>query len=276
MVTTEQAVAAAQAVAREQRLPADTPEVVRDATNVLVRLAPAPVVARVPITLARLRGREWFADEMSLATFLAAAGAPVAPPTDLVDPGPHERDGLHVSLWRWIDHDERRVDPAAAGAALHTLHAALEGYGGALPTCDRLDEVRRLLASFEQTDEVAELRAFAERLAPLDGRPIHGDSHLRNVLWSAHGPLWSDLENACRGPVAFDLACLRFRGSPEDEAAIRAYGGHDEASLEAALPYVTLFLAAWTFVVVQRTPSSAAHDEARRRVERALAYAREM
>lgn len=275
MVTTEQAVAAVQAVARVQGLPANAPEVIRDATNVLVRLAPAPVVARVPITLATLRGADWFAEEMRLAASLAEAGAPVAPPTDLADPGPHEHDGLHISLWRWVEHDARRVDPPAAGRSLRELHERVAAYEGRLPTCDRLAEVRRLLASFEETGEIAELRTLAERLEPLDGRPIHGDAHLGNVLWSHEGPLWNDLENACRGPVEFDLACLRFRGSSEGEAAIKAYGEHDEALLDAVMPHLTLFLAAWTLVVVRRTPSPGAHAEARRRVERALAYSRE-
>jgi hypothetical protein len=257
-------------------LPADEPVVVRDLTNVLVHLAPAPVVARVPITLARLRGAEWFDEEMRIARFLAANDAPIAPPADDVDPGPHERDGFHVTLWRWIEHDPARFDPAGAGRALRELHEALGRYGGVLPTCDRLDEVRRLLATFETTDEIDRLRALADQLEPLEGRPLHGDAHLSNVLWSPAGPLWGDLENVCRGPVEYDLACLRFRGLPAAEDAITAYGTHDEPAIDAVMPHLTLFLAAWTLVVVGRTSAPAAQAEARRRVERALSYAREM
>jgi hypothetical protein len=274
--TTDRAVAAALAVGRAHGLSAETPEVVRDATNVLVHLAPAPVIARVSITFARLRGPEWFAEEMRVARFLADAGAPIAPPADVADPGPHQQDGFHVTLWRLIDHDEARLDAAAAGRSLRELHSAIARYPHTLPTCDRLDEVQRLLATFEQTDEIAELRSLAQRLRPLPGRPIHGDAHLRNVLWSPEGPLWTDLENVCQGPIEFDLACLRYRPSPERDAAIRAYGDHDGAVLEAAHPYVTLFIASWTLVVAERVDSPTADEEAHRRVERALAYAREM
>jgi hypothetical protein len=42
------------------------------------------------------------------------------------------------------------------------------------------------------------------------------------------------------------------------------------------LPYVTLFLAAWTLVVAERAGTEDAQAEARRRIDRALAYAREM
>src|SRR5688500_16639544 len=113
MVTTEAAVRAAVGAARRFGLPTAAPHVLRDLTNVLVHLAPAPVVARVPLTLARLRGPEWFAQELRLAAFLAEAGAPVAPPADAVEPGPHEQDGLLVGFWLHVEHDPDRADRAA-------------------------------------------------------------------------------------------------------------------------------------------------------------------
>lgn len=248
----------------------------RDLTNVIVHLAPAPVVARVQLTIAGMRGRDWGRAEMDAALFLAGAGAPIAPPAADVDPGPHEHDGLLVTFWRWIDHDPARADTRAAGRALRDLHAAFAGYDGELPTCDRLDEVRELLAASPPSPELDELRALADRLPPLDGRPIHGDAHLRNVLWSPAGPLWSDLENVCRGPREYDLACIRFRPLPENDEALAAYGAYDEATLERALMYVTLFLAVVTPLVANRAGTDDAHAEAARRIERALRYAREM
>jgi aminoglycoside phosphotransferase (APT) family kinase protein len=171
-----------------------------------------------------------------------------------------------VTFWAYVDHDPMRADPGAAGRSLRELHDAFASYEGALPTCDRLDEVRSLL------DE-PELVAFVDRLPPLPGAPIHGDAHLRNVLWSPDGPLWCDLENVCRGPREFDLACLRFRPSPDSEAAITAYGEHDPDAVERALVYLTLFLAAVTPLVAQRAGEEG-RAEARRRIDRALAYAR--
>lgn len=248
----------------------ENPIVVRDLTNVLVHLAPARVVARVPVTLARLRPPEWFAEEVRLARFLAVEGAPVAPLSDEVDPGPHDEGGFAVTFWRWIDHDPVRADAFAAGRSLHELHFVLERYPEELPTCDRLGEVRRLLGELG----LKELLDFANRLEPLYGRPIHGDAHLSNVLWSPEGPLWSDLENACRGPIEYDLACLRYRGLPEAETAIAAYGDHGD--IEAVMPLLALQLAAWTQLVVERSEDPAHHAEAQRRLDRALAYARLM
>ena len=103
MASTEHAVAAALGVAREHGLPVEAPRTLRDLTNVLVHLAPAPVVARVSIVLASVRDSAWLAQQVELARFLAAAGAPVAAPADEVDPGPHLHDGLHVTFWRYLD-----------------------------------------------------------------------------------------------------------------------------------------------------------------------------
>src|SRR6266571_1519587 len=176
------AVDAALTVARSLGLPTDRARIVRDLTNVLVHLEPAPVVARVPITLARLRCHEWFETELEVARFLAQEGAPIAPPAEDVDPGPHEQAGFAISFWRWIDHDPERLDPAAAGRALREVHEIFAAYPGDLPTCDRLEEVRRLLATLPASAEIEELCDFAERLPPLPGRPVHGDAHLGNVL----------------------------------------------------------------------------------------------
>ena len=268
------------AVARRLGLPADDPRVLRDKTNVLVHLAPAPVVARVPLTFTLARAPEWFAQEVELAAFLAARGAPVAPPAE--DPGPHEHDGLLVTLWAYVDHDVARADPAAGGRSLRELHDALAGYPGSLPACDRREEVadllRRLTPSIlASAEELEALRAAVTRLEPLpEGRPLHGDAHLRNVLWTPEGPLWSDLENACSGPVEFDLAALVWRDIPGSDEALAAYGEHDPALVEAVQPALAILLAAWTLVIAARVATPDLIVEACRRVERALVYAREM
>jgi Ser/Thr protein kinase RdoA (MazF antagonist) len=274
----ETPISAALAAAAAHELPTAEPRILRDLTNVLVHLHPAPVVARVPITLARLRAPSWFEQEVELAAFLAAAGAPVAPPANGVDPGPHEAGDFLVSFWAYVDHDPDRFEAAAVGGSLRELHEELGRYPRPLPTCDRLDEVRTLLAGLEPDDlvsleELESLRALASRLSPnRSGRPLHGDSHFRNVLWSPEGPLWTDLENACSGPIEYDLACLYWRNQPGTREALAAYGAFDERTLEEVTPLLVLFLAAWTILVARRVPSPGGDAEARRRIGCALDY----
>jgi hypothetical protein len=276
LVDSASALAAATAAARSQGLPTGDMRVLRDLTNLLVHLAPAPVVARVPLTLSRLRGPDWFRREVELARFLERAGAPVAPLATGVDPGPHGHAGLVVTFWTYVDHDPERADAAAAGRSLRELHESLARWTGPLPTCDRLEEVGRLLALLGPSELVSagELEALRELCAarrPVAGRrPLHGDSHLRNVLWSREGPLWTDLENVCSGPVEYDLACLSWRGQPGTAEALAAYGPHDERLRDELEPVLALFLAAWTIVVVTRAPTPEGAEEARRRIRRAL------
>lgn len=281
MASTEHAIAAAVAVAREHGLPTGDPRVVRDLTNVIVHLPPAPVVARVSLVLASVRDLAWLAQQVELAQFLAAAGAPVAAPADELDPGPHEHDGLQVTFWRYVEHDRARLDGPAAMRGLREVHEALAEFDGVLPSADRLDEVRSVLAAMPASDyaseaELNELRTFARRLEPFPGRPIHGDAHVGNVLCPPDGrQLWTDFENAAVGPVEYDLAAMAYRREPDTNAMLAAYGDYDAAVFEAVQPALALFLATMTthMALMGRATKS---PEPRVRVERALAYAREM
>ena len=277
--TSRAAVEVAVSVARDVGLRVDEPVVLRDLTNVLVRLDPSPIVARVPQTLSRLRGRDWFELEIRAVSWLARSGAPVVAPTTVVDPGPHERDGHLVSFWDVLDHATDRFDAAAAGQALRALHDALASYPEELPAFHRLDEIDRLLAllrpsplvSEEEIEGMRTVRALlATKPVPPLLRPIHGDAHLRNLLWTPEGPRWTDFENLCAGPVEYDLACISWRGRAEDAASLDAYGPHDERLRDAMEPYVALFLAPWTVTIAERHPSPEGVKEARRRVRRAL------
>lgn len=57
------------------------------------------------------------------------------------------------------------------------------------------------------------LRKTCERLMaalrkkPFAAVPVHGDPHLGNVLISKDGPLWTDFEAVCSGPLEWDLTC---------------------------------------------------------------------
>jgi len=145
--------------------------------------------------------------------------------------------------------------------------------------CDRLEEVGALLEQLQPSRLVSAadltgLRAVHERLGAgprLSGRPLHGDAHLNNLLWGPDGPVWTDLENACSGPPEYDLACIAWRAVPGTEEALPAYGHYDPAAIRRCEPYLALFLAAWTIVVVERKWTAAGAEEARRRIERALA-----
>jgi hypothetical protein len=90
-----QAVAAAVGLARELGLRVEEPVVLADLFSLMVRLRPAPVVARVATCMSRPRSpiEDWLRLEIDVTTFLAAQGAPVVAPSRELPPGPHSVGG---------------------------------------------------------------------------------------------------------------------------------------------------------------------------------------
>jgi Ser/Thr protein kinase RdoA (MazF antagonist) len=191
-----------------------------------VHLRPAPVVARVPTWISRLRTPvgDWLAREVAVTAFLAEQGAPVATPSRELPPGPHRHDGHTISFWTYLQPDPDRVPTAAdCSAMLVDLHAALRSYPGALPPlAPAVVDLPRWLAAIDAAvggevlgaADAARLGAAAERLgrfletADGDAQPLHGDAHPGNLVATRDGLVWIDFEEVCRGPVEWDLATM--------------------------------------------------------------------
>jgi thiamine kinase-like enzyme len=249
------AVHAARQVAEAHGITVSTAEVIADGSNLLVHLKPAPLLARVATTSALLRRpvSAWLGRDVSVAGYLHAQGAPVAPPSDLLPPGPHQYDGYTMSFWQWVEHDPSVIIPTAeAGAMLRDLHETLRGYRtsepkGELPLLEIFNEITRWLKFLEgrralSGGELIQLRETHWRLAETlryGGRaiqPIHGDSNRKNLLKTEKGWLWTDFEDACGGPTAWDVACLVRTASEGVEAALASYPG--APTWDELLPYL--------------------------------------
>jgi len=277
---TRAGVAAALGVAREQGLPADDPRVLSSRGNLLVHLAPAPVVARVATLTAWTRRDPftWLAREVAVAGYLTGQGDLAVPPTTLADPGPHRRDGLALSLWTYLRPSARRPGPAVVGEALARLHLALAGFPGQLatmaPVREQIDEGLTALERAGALDRrtLIELRArHAEVLAELGGLDspaivLHGDAHSGNLLPAAGGWLWADLEETCHGPREWDLMVLArsaasARGTGASEVALTAYAavtGTPVPAPETLIPFTRareLEAAVWSLGMAHQYPS---------------------
>jgi aminoglycoside phosphotransferase (APT) family kinase protein len=104
---------------------------------------------------------------------------------------------------------------------LGQLHAALDDCPLDLPLLP--GAIGDVTAALELTDHRV-LHAAAERLLPLaerwPRRVVHGDAHVGNVVVTADGPRWTDLEDAGLGPVEWDLS-----PSSVTDAVLAAYPG---------------------------------------------------
>jgi len=245
---------AAVSLAEEHGLRVEQTAVLAAQQAVVVRLAPAPVVARIGVEDVFGPRMEWQRGAVGLCRHLAAAGAAVIAPSDLVPPGPHERDGFVVSFWRHVEEDSSQpVDPHDAGERLREIHELALSYDGELSRFWPFREARRLLVHPEATAELADehlallvgvLDALEGRLSPGPEQPLHGDAHIWNTLQTRDGPVWFDFDEACRGPMEWDAATMIQSDlvlGPIEEArrAYRAAFG-DRFDDEELLPWVDL------------------------------------
>lgn len=259
--SSQAAIAVAVATAREHGLRCDDPVVLRDAWHVLVHLRPLPVVARVSSDIPFPEGPkpEGVVRELLVAGHAARAGAPVIPPAEEVDPGPHQHSGRIVTFWRYV-HPSGDVDPEAAGRGLRAIHDALQDFEHELPPAGHRVETEDMLDSVESSPRSELLRALAVRRLDAQGQALHGDAHLFNCLPSRDGTLWHDFETACRGPREYDLAALVLRdraddgGDPAARRALAAYGPYDSDLLEASLPIYAAWVFASFLIALPRRP----------------------
>jgi Ser/Thr protein kinase RdoA (MazF antagonist) len=152
---------------------------------------------------------------------------------------------------------------------LGELHAALRDYPGELPLlAPPLSDIPRGLERLERAgdilpaDDIALLRARYEQLLPRLSpsalgpvQPIHGDAHVHNLIAIPDGWLWNDFEDACLGPVAWDLASL-----DHDGEALTSYpDAPDPASITLFRDVRLLHGIVWVYALLPEFPDWGEH-----------------
>ena len=271
--------AAAQAVAREHGVACEEAVRIAGGSNVLVHLKPAPVVARVMTGTAVLHEdvEQWLTREVAVGAFLAGRTDSVVAPTDILAPGPHNHDGLWMTLWKFVAHDGQAAppQPRELGRSLRRLHAALAEFPGDLPPLSGVrDWLERLLAALRPSlaltrQDIDWLRFQLEALTPavfessLPAQPLHGDASMSNLLRTDNGLVWNDFEDVCAGPVAWDLAGLVASATARGQSAkfvdelLAAYGEPGVEDLEPFLDAHALYAVVWHAFEARRRPPAA-------------------
>lgn len=199
-------------------------------------------------------------------------GAAVIPPATTADPGPHQQNGLALSLWTYRRCSEQRLDGAFVGEALARLHLALADYPGALPVLRPAhDQIRDGLAALDREQVLApeQLAALRSRhdnlLAELDGvggapTVLHGDAHAGNIPLAGNEWLWTDFEETCLGPREWDLATMTRSPGIDATAAVHAHAagiGEPTRTREELRPFLglrELEATVWTLGMAQQHP----------------------
>ena len=242
----QRALAAAISVASALDLIAGDAIVVHDSNRLAVRLLPCDVLARV--APAAHQAAQF---EVELAQRLAETQGPVAALEPRAEPRAYERDGFVVTLWTYYNPvTPREISPADYADALERLHAGMRELDVRAPHfTDRVQEAQQLVESSNLTPQLADadrellistLRSRSQAIGDRGAAEqlLHGEPHPGNVLRTAAGPLFIDLETCCRGPVEFDLAHV-----PEDVS--ERYADADEELLSDCRILVLAMVAAW-------------------------------
>jgi phosphotransferase family enzyme len=215
------AVQAAQEIARLHGIAAGQARVLHDANNVVVHLAPSPVVAKICRASFGDRGWRKLATELEIARHLVSAGAPVVGPSPELPPGPHVQGDFAMTFWRHQDHDPDALPTSrGAGDALAQVHDALDSYPETFPSfLDRqvkrsarilFDSAPSRLPTSDRDFLCSQYLSITSALQKrkLSCRTLHGDPHRGNVLVSTAGYLLIDFESVCSGPLEWDLSAL--------------------------------------------------------------------
>lgn len=206
------ATAAAVSTASSSGLDVDESIVLHDSNKLTLRLRPCDVVARIAPTAQQA------ADfEVDLAQRLVAAKCPVARLDPRIGSRAYERDGFVMTFWTYYERAPQDVAPVDYGRVLRQLHAGMRTIDVPAPHfTDRVDEARQLLADRRRTPALGDedrqllddtLRTLSDTVnAHGEEQLLHGEPHPGNLLPTRTGPLFIDLETACRGPIEFDVA----------------------------------------------------------------------
>jgi aminoglycoside phosphotransferase (APT) family kinase protein len=243
--------AAAVRLAQRLGLRHSKPVILSNRGNLLLHLAPAPVVFRVATLTARSRRNpfEWLAREVAVAGYVASQGGPAVAPAE--DAGPHWQDGFAISLWEHVRELDTPPGPADVGSALARLHRIARGcpaeLGGLNAATDQITDGLAMLQREAVLDtatlavlRAAHMAALAE-MGAAGGEPfvLHGDAHRGNLIAAeGRGWLWIDLEETGRGPAAWDIATMASHYSEQDRrAALHAYAAESGTTIPALAPF---------------------------------------
>ena len=255
---------AASKAAVEAGLGVVEPEVLHLGNHTSARLSPWPIVARIASGTSFDFSHESLARELQVASHLAAWDAPAVRPTTELAPGPYVGDDCAVTLWQFVEGRAvaARDDEFRAAASLRLVHSALAKLDTDLPSfITKVESCESILSDpFEaprlaQTDRLflkERYASFRDQLSEVKGawQPLHGDTHLGNVLIGEAGAIWMDLEAACLGPREWDVVNLPV-------ATWSEFGALDASLMRLFAEVRILCVAVWCWAEFERSAATA-------------------
>ena len=212
----------------------------------------------------RMTGGSGARSQASFVARVAAAFAELDLPTIRLAPRfnePVDADGWSATVWTLLPQPpDRRFAPVDLAAPLRAMHAVTDAMPD-LPTWDTVGTARDRLRRLVDDHDAARLAVFRSWASAAVGVPlpdlverlmrrcdeldaalravnwtlprslVHGDAHLRNLLWTPDDTIVvCDFDSVASGPPEWDLVpavhgVVRYRDDPARNAAfVDAYG----------------------------------------------------
>ncbi len=196
-----------------------TPIVLSDGGNLIIHLSPHPIVARIATVISEEnpdKTNKLLDRELRVAWHLHNKGVPVLLPTDLIDAGPHEVDGIWMTFWNYISPTQLQpLTPREAVQLVNMLSVAMKSFSDELPLLGIWDRVCRSAIGLSKNSD-SRIKSLLEMFQRVDWQmrmiepklmiPAHGDAHARNLFPSPEGWVWMDFEDVSLMPAYWDLA----------------------------------------------------------------------
>ncbi len=266
-MTVSAAVGAAVSVAARLGVPCAEPTVLAAGANVIVHLSPSSLVAKVAASTAEVRAdaAAWLQRELDLARFLAGQGIPVMAPASGLPATVHRERGQAMSFWDYLPPSSSQPpDEATIGSMLRDLHGALRAYPAPLPPLAPLGDIPAFLARPQTQLSPSDSARLADAYCRLTedlaaagapGQVLHGDAGAGNLMAAGGQWVWHDFEDACSGPVAWDLAATTASPRLDRGRILAAYRDRvDQAQLRTCEQLRRLHLTIWYALYAERLP----------------------
>lgn len=225
-----------------------TLDILSERWNTVAVLGGAQVVAKTATLahLSRVDPERWFAQEVRVCAELTALGAPVQRPFLGLE-SCFVRNGIPITLWHQITGEMAGSSESELVDSLAELHqlgqdivlyqpwfaTITQEIPGTLSMLVERGSIPRSTYSI-LNDHLHRLLEIVDK-ANLPEGFVHGDAQRKNSMNTATGTIWIDLEETCRGPFAWDLACLTMNQMYDTDRVLDRYAlksGTDRISVD--------------------------------------------
>lgn len=251
------------AVAAKIGLGTVVPKMLHLGNHTTVQLNPWPIVARIASGSSFDLSGESIERELRIGRHLARRDAPAVRPVEDPLAGPYIENGCALTLWEFVDGRAADTgdDEFMAAESLRSIHSALADLNAELPSF--VTKIESCEAILTNPSEATKLewsdRSFLHEvygnlraeLGRIEGpwQPLHGDTHMGNVLIAGSRAIWMDLEAVCIGPLEWDVVNLPAATWPQ-------FGAVDQALMHLFVEIRSLCVAVWCWAEFERSPAT--------------------